>query len=371
MRVLIVGAGVCGFSLTKALENLTDVEATLIEKRSSWKTGGIGYGLSFWSRTQRLLEDIGFDLADLEKHVLEGYQVESKSGESICGFDFASLPTAMGSMHMVKRDDLHLILRQQVATPVTMGTSILEIRQRSDVYDVALSDGTVRQFEMILGADGFHSQVRPYVCPDAKIVTEGWFYILRWLRGELPRSTILQSIGRGVSLKVYPMAQYSFGAFCFHADRGTRLESYWDLLSSEQRCFAEMTIGQDGYVGEVQHVRCGKFQRDNVHIMGDAAHGISPLIGFGAGWAIEDAWTFQQCYRQSNLQTWHAERLKRKRQVFRAIWLMSLMLVPKRNSMLDLIRDNMLARFPRRFWFALLGRLASVPSAYAESEHAL
>ena len=161
MRVLISGAGIAGPTLAYWLLQY-GFEPTLVEKSPQLRTGG--YIIDFWGA--------GFDVADRmgllpeiksQGYVVQEVRVVNQDGERIAGFP-AEVFSRMtdGRYVSLPRGDLAASIFRKIdgQAETIFGDSITRIEQSASGVRVEFQRGSPREFDLVVGADGLHSEVR-------------------------------------------------------------------------------------------------------------------------------------------------------------------------------------------------------------------
>jgi 2-polyprenyl-6-methoxyphenol hydroxylase-like FAD-dependent oxidoreductase len=164
-RVLVVGAGISGMVLATALKK-AGKSPDIIEIHPEWNV--LGAGISVQAPALRALRSIGL----IDQCVRDGFgysQVVNcdQNGKVEGVVDLPRLngpqyPSCVGMM----RPSLHQILAGALAeagVSVRFGLTVSSIRQSPDHVDVVFSDGTKREYELVVGADGANSRIRELV----------------------------------------------------------------------------------------------------------------------------------------------------------------------------------------------------------------
>lgn len=164
MKILISGAGIAGPTLAYWLTQY-GLDVTLVEKSPQLRTGG--YVIDFWGA--------GFDIADrmglLPEIVRKGYKVQKlrvvdRTGKRIAGFSTAVFDRITDDRFVtIARSDLAAAIFKLTEKKIEtiFGDSIAGIDQSNDSARVRFESGRESSFDLVIGADGLHSNVRELV----------------------------------------------------------------------------------------------------------------------------------------------------------------------------------------------------------------
>lgn len=304
MRIAISGAGVAGAALAHWLHR-TGHEPTLIERAPAFRTGG--YMIDFWGIGYRVTRKMGIESAIRDA----GYDVESVRSlgpdgatraelrvdvfRRMVGNDYTSLP----------RGDLAAAIYRTVegSVPTVFDDSITGIDQRPDGVRVAFDKNPADDFDLVIGADGLHSNVRRLVfgpedrfehylgCKVAACVVDGYGGGTSdtYLTYSVPGRQIGQFTLRG------DRTMFLFVFRDQHDDRGMtpkeQLHNQFDDAGWESRqILAAVDKVDDLYFDVVSQIKMDRWSDDRVLLIGDAAGCISLLGGEGTGLAITEAY---------------------------------------------------------------------------------
>ncbi|MGW4099124.1 FAD-binding domain [Mycobacterium sp. NPDC004974] len=304
MRIAISGAGVAGAALAHWLHRTGHIP-TLIERAPAFRTGG--YMIDFWGIGYRTARQMGIESAILEA----GYDVQSVRSvgpdgttraalrvdvfRRIIGNDFISLP----------RGDLAAAIYRTIEgrVPTVFGDSITGIDQHPGGVRVTFENGPADDFDLVIGADGLHSNVRSLVfgpeerferylgCKVAACVVDGY-------RGGTSDAYLTYSVpGRQIGQFTLRGDRTMF-LFVFrdeHDDHGMtpkeQLHKQFDDVGWECRQILAAVDGVDDlFFDVVSQIRMDRWSDDRVLLIGDAAGCISLLGGEGTGLAITEAY---------------------------------------------------------------------------------
>lgn len=304
MRVAISGAGVAGTALAYWLHR-TGHTPTLIEQAPTFRTGG--YMIDFWgvgyqvAKRMGIEEDLralGYQIervrsVDARNHVQADLKVDDV--RRMIGNDFTSLP----------RGDLAKTVFETVQDKVEtiFGDSITAVDDHGEGVSLTFEHGAAREFDLLVGADGLHSNVRKLAfgaeqnvehylgCRVAACVVDG--YRPRDEMVYLTYNTIGRQAGR-VALR----NDRTLFLFIFRAEEADPGISPQEQLRNEfgdagwecPQMLEALTGADDLYFDVVSQIKMDRWSRGRVVLIGDAAGCISLLGGEGTGLAMTEAY---------------------------------------------------------------------------------
>ena len=302
MRIAIVGAGIGGLSTAVGLQR-AGAEVTVFERAPELRAGGSG--LSVFANGLTALHSLGL-LEDFEAVTDRGVEGFAAGQRRADGHWTAQVPEdAVGALRIVDRTDLHRILLDalrpgtvetdaEVASVTPEGT--VTVRGHADSAEVE------ERFDLVIGADGLHSRVRPIV--DGGRARPRYAGYSAWrgitsvpveLSGEAG-----ESVGHGRRFGIAPLADgrvYWFAVAdmpedAVFADEKSIVEqmfSRWHSPIAELIAATAEAIHRTP-IADLSHP-LPRFHRGRVVLLGDAAHAMTPNLGQGGGQALEDAAT--------------------------------------------------------------------------------
>lgn len=329
--VLISGIGIAGPALAYWLQ-LAGYSVTLVDKAPAVRTGG--YVIDFWG--------LGYDLAasmGLETAIKEiGYQAEEmrivdsrnvkKAGFGTRVFD----ELTKGRYITLPRSGLSRLLFEKIrsTSSVHFDTEITALRESGDGVEALLSNGDMGKFDIVIGADGLHSNVRKLAFG--------------------PQSEFEQALGYCVAaLEVdnYPLHDedvyvmycrpgHMVGRFALRGRRTLFLfvfayeQSFPETLR-EQKAILERIYGSAGwetrqilaalekanslYFDRVSQIKMAAWSHGRVALCGDAAFCVSLLAGQGSALAMVAAYVLAGELKRANGD--HATAFARYEQTLR------------------------------------------------------
>ena len=312
MRVLISGAGIAGPTLAYWLAHY-GFEPTIVEKAPELRTSG--YIIDFWG--------LGFDVADrmglLPEIHPKGYKVREvrivdRNSKRIAGFPAEALVRlAEGRYVSLARGDLSACIFGAIKGRVEsiFNDSIAQIEQIPQGVQVRFETGTVRNFDLVIGADGLHSQVRRLVFgPQSQFEKYLGYKVAAFeVHGYQPRDELVYVMYTTVGKQVGRFAlrdDRTMFLFIFadqELDAASANVQYQKALLQErfgnggwecQQILHALDSTNDLYFDRVSQIemgaQAGSWTRGRVSLLGDAAFCVSLLAGQGSALAMVGAY---------------------------------------------------------------------------------
>ena len=315
MRVAINGTGVAGPALAYWLRRHGH-EPVLLERAPALRTGG--YVIDFWGMGYELAGRMGIVPELRERgYLVEELRTVDTAGRTRSSIDVAPMREALGdSFVSVGRSDLSAAVLAACGDVETrFGVWVEGVAQDADGVDVTLSDGTTERFDLVVGADGLHSQVRslafgpaeqferPLGCIVAAVRMRDYphrdelAYVLHTVpRRQVGRFTMRE--GETLGLLICRDDAAGPGAF---GSASAPEPATDEQRAALRRAFAGMgwetpeildRLGtmEDFYCDRVSQIHLPRWSSGRVALVGDAAACVSLLAGEGTGLAMVEAY---------------------------------------------------------------------------------
>jgi 2-polyprenyl-6-methoxyphenol hydroxylase-like FAD-dependent oxidoreductase len=297
-RILIVGGGIAGLALARALRE-QGIVAEIIERTASWPVGGTGLYLP--GNGVRALGALGLADTVLARAVRMSYQrILDHAGRQLAEIELARLWKQVGPCVGIARHDLHRILLDGTAgVPLRLGTTVTTLNQQDSEVNVVFSDGSTGTYALVVAADGIHSSIRQLVWGSVRPRHLGlvcWRFLAEysgvidtWTAMLAPRQAFLAMPVDRNRLYCYAdlTASVTEDPTGRHLDRLRAL--FAEFAEPVPSIFSAVDDVDSIYFSPIEEVVVDTWVHGRVLLIGDAAHATSPNMAEGASMALEDA----------------------------------------------------------------------------------
>jgi 2-polyprenyl-6-methoxyphenol hydroxylase-like FAD-dependent oxidoreductase len=296
-RVLVVGGGIAGFSMMRALDH-RGIPAVLVDRLNG--PPDVGLGLNLPGNAVRALRDLGVD-EELKQRGVPVRRREYRNARNrlLFAIDEAGFWGAdAGSICALRGDVLELLRLGVSASAVRWGTTVSAVLEREDQVEVSFPDTDAENYDFVVGADGVHSGVRTSVFGrvgrrTAQLSAASWRFMTTnpgvecWSSWTGPAETFLLIPLGGE--RVYGYASATKGR-PVDIDRQWLWSTFGDYPEPVRSTVSSVLAEPSSlYHSPIEEVRLDSWHRGRVVLIGDAAHATAPVWAQGAALAAEDA----------------------------------------------------------------------------------
>jgi 2-polyprenyl-6-methoxyphenol hydroxylase-like FAD-dependent oxidoreductase len=309
MRILISGASVAGPVLAYWLRQY-GFRPTLVERApGARKTGG--HAVDLFRPAIEIVERMGVLPAILNKRTgTDCMTLLSERDTAGVQIDLARLHTAFSDRHVeIMREDLSEILNDATAgVEAIFGDSITALCERPDGVEVAFERSPAREFDLVIGADGLHSNVRRLVFgPEQQFTRYAGAYLAvatvpnyRQLREDV---LLYRTPGRMIGLYSAEHLSDARALFMWRSERELGIHhrdiagqkqalrtAFGDLGWELPRLLAELDHTPAFYFDSISQLHMPTWSRGRVSLVGDAGYCPGPAIGGSTSLAVVGAY---------------------------------------------------------------------------------
>jgi len=308
MRALISGAGIAGPTLAYwLLEH--GFEPVLVERAPKLRTGG--YVIDFWGAGYDIAERMGLvpEISDLGYRIKE-VRIVDNDGKRVSGFDaevFGRMTD--GRYTSLPRGDLAAAIYRKIEGKVEtlFGDSITAVEDTGSAARVSFEHEKQREFDVVIGADGLHSNVRTRVFGEQSRFEKylGYKVAAFAVPGYEPRDELIymmftevgQQIGRfamrdGSTMFLFVFRDEDAGGDVHDlaAQKATLRARFGESGWECRKILDELDRIDALYFDRVSQIRMDRWTEGRVALLGDAAACASLLAGQGSALAMIEAY---------------------------------------------------------------------------------
>jgi salicylate hydroxylase len=331
--VVIVGGGIGGLFAANALVR-QGLRVSVYEQAPA--LGEIGAGFYVTPNAVRHLERAGLGpaVARWGARVGPGSAYFRHDGAPIAPVQVTDASGWNACFGMHRADFVDLLAANLPAGIVHTGHRAVGFDQSADRARVRFENGVVAEADVVVGADGIHSALRPYAFPPSEPVFHGTISY----RGLVPRVRLphwpmdrwQMWAGPSKHFLVFPVRHGTMVNYVGFVPTDEEMKESWSAPGDPELLRREFE-GWDPRIGEVlkqvdKTFRWALYDREplpvwtkgRLTLLGDAAHPMLPHLGQGANQSIEDGAALATILAQSDRASVPAallayDRLRRER----------------------------------------------------------
>jgi len=331
-KICVIGAGIAGLSVARALA-LRGAKVTVLEQADAIRE--VGAGLQISPNGYVVLKALGLGRALAEQSVMaDAVSLRDYQKGEVLRLDLTrQVPR---HYHFVHRADLIETLAEgarAAGVKVRLLQKIESVTQGAPAQ-VTTASGATFEADLVIGADGLHSKMRPVLNETAKP-----FFTrqVAW-RAVVPVEQKAERVARLFMaphrhLVVYPLRDGKFLNVVAIQERAAWVEEGWNVKDdpdSLRAAFGDFGAEAQDVLRRIDEVHIwGLFRHPvaktwvgkGMAMLGDAAHPTLPFLAQGANLALEDAWVLADTIEELGINppALDAYQAKRRPRVCRAI----------------------------------------------------
>ena len=316
-KILIAGGGIGGLATAIALLR-RGVDVEVYEQAGELRE--IGAGIQISPNGNRALQALGvFDALQKLSCNAEAKEIRLwNTGRTWKLFDLGTEAVRKyGFPYMtVFRPDLLRVLSEEVRRlkpdAIHLGARSLGMGQNTGSVTLELADGRKIQGDILIGADGVHTKIRPALFGADETLFSGmvaWRTLIpmQALPERFHRSVAVNWVGPGGHIVHYPVQGGKIMNFVGTLEGNTWPSAPWSAPATRKECVSAFASWHDDIHTMLEHAPsvtkwalCGRrlldtWTKGRVTLLGDACHPTLPFLAQGAVHTIEDAVVLARC----------------------------------------------------------------------------
>lgn len=333
LSVLVCGAGIGGLTAAIALRQ-SGFAVELIEKDPQWSVYGVG--IIQQGNVLRAVQQLGL----LDRYIDAGAGFDAVEVYLPNGVRAARVPSPRllpdkPANLGVSRRALQQVLADAALAAgarIRLGVTVSAVTQDDHAVEVTLSDGQTLRCDLLVGADGVHSQMRSLVAPDAPPPAFTGQAVWRY---NLPKPAGLDALhvynGR-TGAGLVPISHELMYLYLTTPEPGNPRYPTAGLAQQMQSRMAGCAPAIQQLAQQITDDAAvvyrplewtlleSDWHRGRIVLLGDAVHTATPHLGQGAGMAIEDSLVLAQMLTEHD-QMSVALHAYRERRFDRCAWI--------------------------------------------------
>ncbi|MBS0184737.1 MAG: FAD-dependent monooxygenase [Proteobacteria bacterium] len=313
MRVLISGYGIAGKTMANVFFR-AGICPDIIERdqKESLKEGT---GIALPANAVWALRKLGFEKELNERAMrINNMSFSKPDGEILTTRSVSDIHPEGIPFMALHRKSLSEMLEFPIShLPVSYKTTVTKLEEKEREVVVTFNTGITKTYDLVIGADGIHSQIRSLLYPQAlHPIYQGIFTWRTVVDLEEGPQNPVYMMGANTFFLIYPIGKE--GEYYIYAHQ-MREKRERETPEKEAATFLEIfrTYGGDvprilkkihpqdivtGFIENVSEVLWGE---GRVVLMGDAAHACAPGLQQGGAQTIEDGFVWSEEFQRAGM----------------------------------------------------------------------
>jgi 2-polyprenyl-6-methoxyphenol hydroxylase-like FAD-dependent oxidoreductase len=310
MKVLISGASVAGPVLAHRLHHY-GFEPTIVERTPELRHGLGGHAVDLFSSAAEVTRRMGcWDAIEAARTHIDAMTIE-RFGKPPVEVDLSRMYAGISSSHVeILRGELTKILYDATrdTAEYVFGDSIASLHDDGNGVDVTFDSGAERRFDLVIGADGLHSNVRRLAFGPEEPLR-------RWLGGYLAVFSMPDIFNVGNHTLAHLSVDKLVGIYGVHQTGQTRSgflfrtphELHYDYRDRDEQkallvkefsdygwkvpqLLEHLGSAEDFYFDSIAQITLDTWTSGRIGLVGDAGYCPGPAVGGGTSLAVVTAY---------------------------------------------------------------------------------
>lgn len=303
LRIVIVGGGVGGLFAANALL-AQGLQVSVFEQAA--RLGEVGAGVFLTPNSVRQLQRVGLGdaIERLGARVGFGSQYLRHDGTVIAPVQVTDSAGWNATFGMHRADLIEILGAALPPNVLRTDHRCTDCEQIGDVARVSFANGVVAEGDVVIAADGIHSELRHKVTPPSRPIFSGSVAYRGVIRHDCvpdwPTASWLMWLGKGKHFLTFPLRGGKLINYVGFVPADEEMKESWSAPGDPgllRREFTGWDPRIESLLDQVQATfRWALYDRDplptwsqgRLTLLGDAAHPMLPHLGQGANQSIED-----------------------------------------------------------------------------------
>ncbi|MFT5824082.1 MAG: 2-polyprenyl-6-methoxyphenol hydroxylase-like FAD-dependent oxidoreductase [Crocinitomix sp.] len=356
----IIGAGIGGLTTAIALEQ-KGFNVRIFEQAEEIKP--VGAGIILANNAMQVYDKLGLKkIIEENGNHISTINLTTPNLKALSTIDLNHFEKKHGVKNVaIHRGTLQQILMDKLATTkINLNYKLNDVVKNETGHSLSFENGLSVQSANLIGADGIHSKVRQHLFSNNRIRHANqicWRGITTYTLPSALQHELNEAWGKNERFGFVQIAEnkvYWYALKSFKHDKNEHslddLAQSFDNYNSVIKNIIASSQKEQINKAEISDLKPIKiWHKENVCLIGDAAHAATPNMGQGACQAIEDAYVLAECLNKYETNRAYAEfqklRIKKAQSVVKASWNIGKM-AHISNPILKAIRDQMMRMTP-------------------------
>jgi len=335
MKIDIIGAGIGGLTTAIAL-NQKGIRTTIYEQTEKLKP--VGAGIILANNAMQVYEKLG-----LSKTIEDNGNYISDMNITTSNLNILSQVNLSyyEKKYKTRNIAIHRAILQKILinalkpSTIKLGHRLQKIKSNQGKYQLYFKDKELVQSSLLIAADGINSIVRQNLFPQNTIRKTKqicWRGITNFTLPSKHQHELNEAWGKGdrfgfVQLENDKVYWYALKSFDTNENKLsiTDIEKHFENYSLLIKNIIRSTQKERIYTATISDLKPSySWYKNNVCLIGDAAHGMTPNMGQGACQAIEDAYVLSICLKKYDankaFQIYQSTRLPKAHKIVNTSW---------------------------------------------------
>lgn len=307
MKIAIIGAGIGGLTTAIALKQ-KGFEVEIFEASKGFRKAGSGINLAI--NAMQVYKRLGIyeEIASLGNYT-NALHITDEELNKITSVNLQNAEVAYkAKTYAIHRATLHTILVNRLTDiPIHLNKKLQSLSQENNKISIRFEDGTSQTPDILIGADGIHSMVRKSIFSNTKLRVAKqvcWRGIVKLTIPNKYKTELNELWGKGKRFgfvhinenEVYWYALANYKTDYQKEYANTNLAELFSSFNPLVKKIIANTNKRDIIFNEMIDLKpITTWHKNNVCLIGDAAHATTPNLGQDACQAIESAYVIAEC----------------------------------------------------------------------------